>query len=101
MIPVTPKGINALEQRLKALVTSKNEESANLRVAHSTSIDQLHISYGIEHAKFVEENSRPKDELVKTQATFETERSSNSVRQKSLVELLSTGPPSFSVLPFA
>ncbi|KAK4737204.1 hypothetical protein R3W88_000901 [Solanum pinnatisectum] len=62
-------------------------------VVHSAAMDQLHISYGLEHAGLVEENSRLKDELAKTQAALETERSSNSAHLKNLVDLFAKGSP--------
>ncbi|KAK4739473.1 hypothetical protein R3W88_003170 [Solanum pinnatisectum] len=87
---------------LKAFLTMKNEEIVALRVAHSADMDQLHISYGLEHAGLVEENSQLKDELAKTQAARETKRSSNSTYLKNLVDLFAKGSPSSSscVPPF-
>ncbi|KAG5575550.1 hypothetical protein H5410_055684 [Solanum commersonii] len=73
VIPATSRGANDLVQRLKTLLTTKDEEIAALRTAHSAAMDQLHISYGLEHAGLVEENYRLKDELAKTQAALETE----------------------------
>ncbi|KAH0765048.1 hypothetical protein KY285_000919 [Solanum tuberosum] len=96
VIPTTSRGANAPVQRLKALLTTKNEEIDALRVAHSATMDQLHISYGLEHAGLVEENSRLKEELAKTQAALETERSSNSAHLKNLVNLFAKGSPSSS-----
>ncbi|KAH0769692.1 hypothetical protein KY290_013673 [Solanum tuberosum] len=102
VIPATSRGANAPVQRLKALLTTKNEEIDALRVGHSAAMDQLHISYGLEHAGLVEENSRLKDKLAKTQAALDTERSSNSAHLKNLVDLLAKGSPSSSsfVPPF-
>ncbi|KAH0686776.1 hypothetical protein KY289_017556 [Solanum tuberosum] len=58
--------------------------------------DQLHIDYGLEHARLAEENSRLKEELEKTQAALNTERSSNSDCLKHLYEILTKGSHSLS-----
>ncbi|KAK4730136.1 hypothetical protein R3W88_023124 [Solanum pinnatisectum] len=72
VIPATSRGANAPVQRLKALLTTKNDEIAALKVSHSAVMDQLHISYSLKHAGLVKENSRLKEELAKTQAALET-----------------------------
>ncbi|KAG5585876.1 hypothetical protein H5410_046310 [Solanum commersonii] len=87
VIPTTSRGANAPVQRLKALLTTNNEEIIALRVTHLTAMDQLIISYGLEHAGLVEENSRLKEELAKTQAALETERLPNSAYLKNLVNM--------------
>ncbi|KAH0665955.1 hypothetical protein KY285_027161 [Solanum tuberosum] len=96
VIPATSRGDNAPLQRLKALLTTKNVEIDALKVSHSADIDQLHISYGLEHAGLVEENSRLKEELAKTQAALGTERTSNSAHLKNLVDMFSKGSLSSS-----
>ncbi|KAK4718627.1 hypothetical protein R3W88_016965 [Solanum pinnatisectum] len=85
-----------------ALLTTKNVEIVTLKVSHLAAMDQLHISYGLEHARLVEENSRLKEELAKTQAALETERISNSAHLKNLVDMFAKGSPSSSscVPPF-
>ncbi|KAG5600987.1 hypothetical protein H5410_032357 [Solanum commersonii] len=102
VIPATYRGDNAPMQRLKALLTTKNVEIDALKVSHSAAMDQLHISYGLEYAGLVEENSRLKEELAKTQAALETERTSNLVHLKNLVDMFAKGSLSSSscVLPF-
>uniref|UniRef100_M1DL05 Uncharacterized protein n=1 Tax=Solanum tuberosum TaxID=4113 RepID=M1DL05_SOLTU len=75
---------------------SPGEEIAALKVSHSAAMDQLHISYGLENAGLVEENSRLKEEIATTQATLETERTSNSAHLKYIVDLLAKGSPSSS-----
>ncbi|KAH0761450.1 hypothetical protein KY290_017523 [Solanum tuberosum] len=70
-------------------------EIVALKVSHSAAMDQLHISYGLEHAWLVEENSRLKEELSKTQAELDTERSSNS-HLKHIFDLLTKVSPSSS-----
>ncbi|KAH0688871.1 hypothetical protein KY289_016229 [Solanum tuberosum] len=74
----------------------EGEEIAALKVSHSAAMDQLHISYGLENAGLVEENSRLKEEIATTQATLETERTSNSAHLKYIVDLLAKGSPSSS-----
>ncbi|KAH0672865.1 hypothetical protein KY290_025104 [Solanum tuberosum] len=55
-IPATMRGENAPMQRLRASLTSKNEEITALQGSHSAAIDKLHIDYGLEHARLAEEN---------------------------------------------
>ncbi|KAG5576210.1 hypothetical protein H5410_056344 [Solanum commersonii] len=50
----------------------------------------------LEHVGLVEENSRLKEELSKTQASLDTERSSNYAHLKHIVDLLAKGSPSSS-----
>ncbi|KAH0723184.1 hypothetical protein KY285_005772 [Solanum tuberosum] len=87
-IPATKRGANAPMQRLRASLTTKNEEITALQVSHSAAIDKLHIDYGLKHDRLAEENSRLKEELAQTQAALNTERLSNSDRLKHLYELL-------------
>ncbi|KAH0685483.1 hypothetical protein KY290_016961 [Solanum tuberosum] len=96
VIPATSRGANAPMQHLRALLTVKGEEIAALKVSHSAAMDQLHISYGLENAGLDEENSRLKEEIATTQATLETERTSNSAHLKYIVDLLAKGSPSSS-----
>ncbi|KAH0664897.1 hypothetical protein KY285_026103 [Solanum tuberosum] len=55
-------------------------------------MDQLHVSYGLEHASLVEENSKLKEELAKAVAALETEKSTNSANLKGLFDLFKTTP---------
>ncbi|KAH0703072.1 hypothetical protein KY285_017350 [Solanum tuberosum] len=96
VIPTTSRGANAPMQQLRASLIVKNEEITALQVSHSAAIDQLHIDYGLEHARLAEENSRLKEELAQTQAALNTERSSNSDCLKHLYEILTKGSPSSS-----
>ncbi|KAG5617118.1 hypothetical protein H5410_016942 [Solanum commersonii] len=83
-ILTTSRGANAPMQRIESLVS------------HSATIDQLHIDYGLKHARLAEENSRLKEELAQTLAALNTERSSNSDCLKHLYEILTKGSPSLS-----
>ncbi|KAH0776466.1 hypothetical protein KY290_007877 [Solanum tuberosum] len=95
-IPATSTRENAPMQHLRASLTAKGEEIAALKVSHSASMDKLHISFGLEHAGLVEKNYRLKEELAKTQAVLDIERSSNSSHLKHIVYLLAKGSPSSS-----
>ncbi|KAG5589643.1 hypothetical protein H5410_040157, partial [Solanum commersonii] len=58
------RGANALMQRLRAQLTLKDEKITALRVSHNVAMDQLHVSYGLEHARLVEENAKLKEDLA-------------------------------------
>ncbi|KAG5595167.1 hypothetical protein H5410_036399 [Solanum commersonii] len=52
--------VNAPLQRLWASLAAKVAEITTLRVSHLVAINQLHISYGLEHSGLEEENARLK-----------------------------------------
>ncbi|KAH0644500.1 hypothetical protein KY284_032384 [Solanum tuberosum] len=60
------RGANAPMQRLRAQLTLKDEEITALRVSHNVAMDQLHVSYGLKHARLVEENAKLKEDLAKS-----------------------------------
>ncbi|KAG5576200.1 hypothetical protein H5410_056334 [Solanum commersonii] len=76
-IPATSRGENSPIQCLRTSLTAKGD-------------------YGLEHVGLVEENSRLKEELAKTQETLDTERSSNSAHLNHIVDFLAKGSPSSS-----
>ncbi|KAK4711663.1 hypothetical protein R3W88_006176 [Solanum pinnatisectum] len=82
VIPTTSRGANAHVQHLNPLLTTKNEEIAAFRVTHSAVMDQLHLSYGFEHAGLLK--------------LMEIKRSSNSAHLKNLVDLFAKSSPSSS-----
>ncbi|KAH0712871.1 hypothetical protein KY290_008421 [Solanum tuberosum] len=92
-VPALGRGANAPLQRLRAQLALKDEEIAALRASHSAAMDQLHISYGLEHASLVEENSNLKDELAKAATAFQNEKSTNTANLKDLFDLFKTTPP--------
>ncbi|KAH0641808.1 hypothetical protein KY290_033422 [Solanum tuberosum] len=65
-VPAPWRGENAHMQRLRAQLTLKDEEITALRVSHNAAMDQLHVSYGLEHARLVEENAKLKEDLAKS-----------------------------------
>jgi len=76
------------------LETNEKEITA-LQLSHSAARDKLHLTYRVEQAGLIEENSHLKAELLKSKATLETEQSMNSTDIKGLFELLKTHPVSF------
>ncbi|KAK4708678.1 hypothetical protein R3W88_029603 [Solanum pinnatisectum] len=83
----------------RAQLTMKDEEIAALKVSHNAVIDQLHVSYGLEHAKLEEEITKLKEDLAKSNVALETEKSTNSANLKSLYDLLKSTP--LTISPFA
>ncbi|KAG5577973.1 hypothetical protein H5410_058107 [Solanum commersonii] len=92
-VPTLGRGANAPLQRLCAQLTLKDEEIAALRASRSSAMDQLHVSYGLEHASLVEENSNLKDELAKAATALENDKSTNTANLKDLFDLFKTTPP--------
>ncbi|KAK4737275.1 hypothetical protein R3W88_000972 [Solanum pinnatisectum] len=93
VVPTPRRGDNASMQRLRAQLDLKDDEIAALRVSHYAAVDQLHVSYRLEHASLVQENSRLKDDLVKEEAALETEKSTNLANLKGIFDIFKTTPP--------
>uniref|UniRef100_M1CUP0 Uncharacterized protein n=1 Tax=Solanum tuberosum TaxID=4113 RepID=M1CUP0_SOLTU len=100
----TKKGKNKIssnthkKQRLRAQITLKNEEIIALRVSHNAAMDQLHVSYGLEHDRLVEEIAKLKEDLAKYEAALEVEKSTNSENLKGLLDFFKYTPQSSSPL---
>ncbi|KAG5596088.1 hypothetical protein H5410_037320 [Solanum commersonii] len=88
-------GANAPLQRLRSQLETNEKEIAALQLSDSAAKDKLHLTYKVEQAGLIEENSHLKAELLKSKATLETEQSMNSTDIKGLFELLKTHPASF------
>uniref|UniRef100_A0A3Q7H8A9 Uncharacterized protein n=1 Tax=Solanum lycopersicum TaxID=4081 RepID=A0A3Q7H8A9_SOLLC len=54
-VPAPPWEINAPFQSLWASLAAKEAKIVALRVSHLTAINQLHISYGLQHSGLEEE----------------------------------------------
>lgn len=59
-------------------------------------MDQMYVTYGLEHTGLQDEKSRLKADLAHIQALLKTKRSTNSANLKSLFDLLKKDPPSSS-----
>uniref|UniRef100_M1AZS9 Uncharacterized protein n=1 Tax=Solanum tuberosum TaxID=4113 RepID=M1AZS9_SOLTU len=82
-------------QGVEDLLAANEKDITALRLSHSATRDKLHLTYRVEHAGLIEENTYLKGELLKSKTTLETEKSSNSTHLKGLFELLKTHPTSF------
>ncbi|KAH0661860.1 hypothetical protein KY290_027776 [Solanum tuberosum] len=98
VVPTPRRSANAYLQRLRAQLTLKDEEIAALRVSHNATMDQLHVSYGLEHDRLVEEIAELKEDLAKYEAALEVEKSTNSENLKGLLDLFKYTPQSSSPL---
>ncbi|KAH0746083.1 hypothetical protein KY285_007740 [Solanum tuberosum] len=85
-------------KRLRAKLTLKDEEISALKVSHTTAMDQLHVSYGLEHARLVEENAKLKEDLAKSEVSLEAKKYTNSANLKGLYDLFKSTPPCASPL---
>ncbi|KAH0740692.1 hypothetical protein KY290_033735 [Solanum tuberosum] len=98
IVPALRRGANAPLQRLHTQLALKDEEIAALRASHSAAMDQLYVSYGLEHSSLVEENSKLKDEFAKAAAALEADKSTNSANLKGLFDLFKTTNPGVSLV---
>ena len=102
-MPGTPKKVAVKTQRLRASLTSIEEEMEALKMAHSVEMEQLRLAHKLEREKLIAENCRIKDELTQTQAALHREREVNSGHLQSIMGLLTKGSStsSTSVAPSA
>lgn len=98
VVPAPRRGANTPMQRLRAKLTLKDEEIYALRVSHTTAMDQLHVSYGLEHARLVEENAKLKEDLAQSKVALEAEKYTNSANLKGLYDLFESTPSCASPL---
>lgn len=77
-------------------MTSKEREIDALYVFHSAVLDQFHISDRLKHSILIGDNSRLKNELVKSQEALASERSSKFSHLKSIFEFLKNDSPNSS-----
>jgi len=93
VVPAPPRGVNSSLRRLCASLAAKDEEITALRASHLALINQLHVSYYVEHSGLEEENARLKADLALDQEALLAEKSTDSVNLKDLYDLLKKDLP--------
>ncbi|KAG5616783.1 hypothetical protein H5410_016607 [Solanum commersonii] len=66
VVPTLKRGANGPLQRLRSHLADKEKEIEALRVSHTATIDEMHLSFKAKEAELIVENEKLKSELLQT-----------------------------------